>query len=289
MVNICYICLTLITNAMKLRFYLLTFVIAGLSSMSLSAQDKYEGQWPEGEGILYSHESGLIFGTFIKGRPEGRCVCYLPNGEVYWGEYRKGKATGHGRIYRDNGIVVSGNYRNGRYHGVDTLYRADGTVHVGRFRNGKLKDRIYDSKTDASGKVFSKPSYPQVDFRRRQEEFLRDQEIRWEERNLALREKAGLVNPKFQGGDVDDFALWVNSQVVVPMTGRSSGDSRMVIVEFTVMKDGSVADVHAVFGSDPVLNEEAVKVVKRSPKWTPGEQHGEKKNVRMSVPVMFAL
>lgn len=274
---------------MKLRFYLLTLVIAGLSSMSLSAQDKYEGHWPEGEGILYSQENGLIFGTFIKGRPEGRCVCYLPNGEVYWGEYRKGKATGHGRIYRDNGIVVSGNYRNGRYHGIDTLYRADGTVHVGRFRNGKLKERIYDSKTDASGKVFSKPSYPQVDFRRRQEEFLRDQEIRWEERNLALREKAGLVNPKFQGGHVDDFALWVNSQVVVPTTVRSSGDSRMVIVEFTVMKDGSVADVHAVFGSDPVLNEEAVKVVNRSPKWTPGEQHGEKKNVRLSVPVMFSL
>lgn len=274
---------------MKLRFYLLTLVIAGLSSMSLLAQDKYEGQWPEGEGILYSQDKGLIFGTFINGRPEGRCVCYKPNGEVYWGDYRKGKATGQGKIYRDNGIVVSGGYRNGRYHGVDTLYRADGTIHVGRYRNGKLKERIYDSKSAPADAKLAKPGYPQIDFRRRQEDFLREQEIRWEERNIALREKAGLVNPKFQGGDVDDFALWVNSQVVYPMTGRASQESRMVIVEFVVMKDGSVSDVHAIFGSDPVLNEAAVKAVSGSPKWTPGEQNGEKKNVRLSVPVMFSL
>lgn len=274
---------------MKARFYLSTLAVAVLSSVSLFAQDLYEGRWPEGEGILYSHENGLIFGTFINGRPEGVCVCYQPDGEVYWGEYRKGKATGQGRIYRDNGIVVSGQYRNGRYHGVDTLYRADGTIYIGRFRKGKLKEGIYDSRTDASDRTFIKPSYPQVDFRRRQEEFLRDQEIRWEERNLALREKAGLVSPKFHGGDIDDFALWVNSQVTYPVKGRESGDSRMVIVEFTVMKDGTVADVHAVFGSDTMLNEEAVKVVSRSPKWTPGEHRGEKKNIRLSVPVMFAL
>lgn len=277
------------TNAMKPRFYLLTLVVAVLSSMSLFAQDQYEGRWPEGEGILYSQENGLIFGTFINGKPEGRCVCYLPNGEVYWGEYKKGKATGQGRIYRDNGIVVSGTYKNGRYHGVDTLYRADGTIHVAKYRNGKMKSRIYDSKQVADGRKFHKPAYPQVDFKRRQEEFLRDQELRWEERNLALREKAGFINPKFQGGTVDDFALWVNSQVGYPMTGRASNESRMVIVEFTVQRDGSVTDVHAVFGSNPSLNEEAVKAVSRSPQWTPAHQHGETKSVRLSVPVMFTL
>ena len=84
-----------------------------------------------------------------------------------------------------------------------------------------------------------------------QEEFLREQELRWEERNLALREKAGFINPKFQGGTVDDFALWVNSQVGYPMTGRASNESRMVIVEFTVMKDGS-GNVHSI---DAVLSD----------------------------------
>ena len=73
------------------------------------------------------------------------------------------------------------------------------------------------------------------------------------------------------------------------MADRSGRESRTVIVEFIVLKDGTVSDAHAIFGSDPVLNEAAVKAVEKSPKWTPGEQNGEKKNVRLTVPVVFAL
>ena len=104
----------------------------------------------------------------------------------------------------------------------------------------------------------------------------------------ALR-KAGLVAPRFQGGDVDDFALWVNSQVVYPIRDRAERNSRTVIVEFTVLRDGSVADAHVIFGSDPVLNEQAVKAVMKSPKWTPAEQNGQTRSVRMNVPVVFDL
>ena len=80
---------------MKTRFTLLTLVVAVLSSVSLSAQNsvadqvRYEGHWPNGEGILYSGRDGLIIGTFQEGRAEGRCICYKPNGEVYWGDFKK--------------------------------------------------------------------------------------------------------------------------------------------------------------------------------------------------------
>lgn len=284
---------------MKLNVYtFLILTVTVFSSVSLSAQDyrviqredyRFEGEWPSGDGILYSYDKGLVLGTFRKGKPDGKCVCYKPNGEVYWGEFRRGKVTGHGRIYRDNGIVVSGGYRKGRYHGIDTLYRSNGTMHVGKYRNGKLISRISDTRELKGVMKVDKPNYPQIDLRRRQEDFLKELELIWEERNLMIIRKAGLVNPKFQGGDVEDFALWVNSQIDYPLTGRASQESRMVIVEFTVLKDGSVANVHAVFGSDPVLNEAAEKAVSRSPKWDPGEQHGEKKNVRLSVPIVFSI
>ena len=270
---------------------------------SISAQDytykvisregsRYEGEWPTGYGVLYSYEDGLILGDFHKGKPHGKCVCYRPNGEVYWGDYKKGKATGNGRIYRDNGIVVAGGYRKGKYHGIDTLYRADGRMVVGKFRKGKMVSAIKNTPPGMDSykiKTGDKPEYPRVDLRMRHEEFLKELELIWEERNLALARKAGLIAPKFQGGDIDDFALWVNSQVVYPMADRSGRESRTVIVEFIVLKDGTVSDAHAIFGSDPVLNEAAVKAVSKSPKWTPGEQNGEKKNVRLSVPVEFSL
>ena len=280
---------------MKIKFTLLTLVVAMLSSVSLFAQDqrsisdyandRYDGQWPEGEGILYSYKDGLIIGTFSKGKAEGKCVCYLPNGEVYWGDFKKGKATGYGRIYRDNGIVMAGQYKNGRYHGIDTLYRSNGTIVIGKFKNGKLKSRI-TSEGDAH--VAKKPDYPRVDLKRKQEDFLKELEILWEERNIRLREKAGLVSPKFQGGGVEDFALWVNSKVEYPESVSLRDGSRTVIVEFTVRTDGSVSDVHAVFGSNTVLNDAAVAAVSKSPKWEPAEHRGEKRSVRMTVPVVFS-
>ena len=266
--------------------------VAVLSSVSLSAQNsvadqvRYEGHWPNGEGILYSGRDGLIIGTFQEGRAEGRCICYKPNGEVYWGDFKKGKATGNGRIYRDNGIVIAGQYKNGKYHGIDTLYRTNGSVFVGKFKNGKMKSRISDHKT-VPASMKGKPQYPRVDLRIKQEDFLRDLELLWEERNLRLRESAGLVHPTFQGGGLDDFALWVNSRVETPIAELARGTSRTVLVEFTVDVDGSLSDIHAVFGSNPTLNEAAEKAVAKSPKWHPAEHKGERRSVRLTVPVVF--
>lgn len=288
-----------------IRIFLMLAVIV-LPSISLSAQDyrvinrdeyRYEGEWPAGYGVLYSYKDGLVMGTFQKGKPSGKCVCYKPNGEVYWGDYKKGKATGKGRIYRDNGIVVTGDYKNGKYHGTDTLFRSDGSTLVLKCRNGKVKGVIcHEEDSPESGMikknrppVAEKPAYPMVDLRPRQEEFLRELELIWEERNLMMIRKAGLIPPRFQGGGIDDFALWVNSQVVYPVGNRIERSTRTVIVEFIVLSDGSVSDAHAIFGSDPVLNEAAVNAVMKSPRWTPGEQNGQKRNVRMNVTVVFDL
>lgn len=274
---------------MKRIFTLLTLMAAMLSSESIFAQDvlRYEGQWPKGDGILYSSKDGLILGTFSKGVAEGKCVSYLPNGEVYWGEYKKGKATGLGRIYRDNGIVFVGEFKNGKGHGVDTLYRNDGTVMVGKFKKGKLKSRILDTRREVCPMPL-KPEYPHISLKHRQEEFLGELEVQWQMRNLELTTAAGLIHPKFNGGTVDDFALWVNSQVVYPRSFVRSETSRTVLVEFTVTEDGSLSDIHAVFGSNPELNEAAVVAVSKSPKWEPGEFDGKKRSVRLTVPVVFA-
>lgn len=252
---------------------------------------RYEGEWPSGYGVLYSYEDGLILGDFHKGKPHGRCVCYKPNGEVYWGDFKKGKATGKGRIYRDNGVVVAGEYKNGKYHGIDTIYRSDGTMLIGKFRKGKLVSQVPETAHGMDKQMTyrpeDKPQYPRVDLRMRHENFLKELELLWDERSMVIARRAGLIAPKFQGGGINDFALWVNSQIIYPLADRANSNSRMVVVEFVVLRDGSVADVHAVFGSDPVLNELAEKAVQKSPKWTPGEQNGEKRNVRMTVAIDF--
>lgn len=287
------------TNAMRTNRMILMLVAAMLLSASLFAQDqravalsdgaRYEGEWPKGEGVLYSHDDGLVLGTFVKGKPDGKCVCYKPNGEVYWGDFRNGKATGRGYLFRDNGIVIIGDYRNGRYHGLDTIYRADGSVYVGRFKNGKLKERVYENPSVPDNMLAKKPSYPRIDFRHRQEEFLNDMEIRWDNKALGIKQPAGFIYPRFQGGSIEDFTYWVNSKVEYPSATTLRGTSRTVLVEFTVLTDGSVTDVHAVFGTNKALNEAAEKAVSKSPKWEPAEQDGEKMSVRMTIPVVFNM
>ncbi len=60
-----------------------------------------------------------------------------------------------------------------------------------------------------------------------------------------------------------------------------------MFLTFIVEKDGSVSNVTVVKGVDPLLDDEAVKVISESPKWTPGLQRGEPVRVRYSIPLNF--
>ena len=55
---------------------------------------RYEGQWPEGKGVLCSYRHGLVFGTFKEGVPDGICINYGPGGRTYWGPIVDGHRTG---------------------------------------------------------------------------------------------------------------------------------------------------------------------------------------------------
>ena len=132
-----------------------------------------------------------------------------------------------------------------------------------------------------------KPAYPRIDLKQRHEDFLRTLELDWENRNAAIRHKAGLTNPKFQGGELSDFTYWVNSRLNYSAVEGIKDDVRIVVVEVVVAKDGTVRAVHALVGTNQQLNDEAVRVVKTSPKWTPAEYDGEKRNVKLSIPVLF--
>ncbi len=249
----------------------------------------YEGEWPKGEGVLYSQEDGLIIGTFEKGKPHGKCICYKPNGDVYWGDFKKGRATGHAYLFNESGNVIAGGFKNGRFHGIDTTYKVDGSLYIAKYRNGKHKERIYKDKIVPDEINDKKPSYPRIDFRHRQEEFLKELEVAWQNYYIGIKLPTSFIHPKFQGGNVDDFTLWVNSHVEYPSSENLRGLSRTVLVEFTVLEDGSVTDVHAVFGSNTILNAAAEKAVSSSPKWEPAEHKGEKVSARMTIPVVFNM
>ena len=95
--------------------------------------------------------------------------------------------------------------------------------------------------------------------------------------------------PKFNGGDANEFSKWVNSRLVYPEIAKENGLSGRVTLSFTIKADGTLSDVKVLRGVDPSLDQEAVRVVKSSPKWTPGKQRDRTVAVSFTFPVIFQL
>ena len=97
------------------------------------------------------------------------------------------------------------------------------------------------------------------------------------------------AKPRFQDGDVGQFSHWVNENLKYPQKAVKDSLQGRVTLQFTIEKDGSVTDVRVLRGCAPILDEEAVRVVSQSPKWTPGYVKGEPVRVVFNFPVVFQL
>ncbi|MDR3695040.1 energy transducer TonB [Mucilaginibacter sp.] len=62
-----------------------------------------------------------------------------------------------------------------------------------------------------------------------------------------------------------------------------------VIVSFMVEKDGSLSDYKVEKSLGTKFDTEALRVLKKSPKWIPGRLKGKPVRVRYSVPVNFTI
>ena len=97
------------------------------------------------------------------------------------------------------------------------------------------------------------------------------------------------TKPSFYGGDANEFSKWVNSRLVYPEKARELGLQGRVTLQFTIGTDGRVSAVKVLKGADPLLDEEAVRVVSSSPQWTPGKQRDRAVKVSYTFPVIFRL
>ena len=95
--------------------------------------------------------------------------------------------------------------------------------------------------------------------------------------------------PGFNGGDANEFAKWVNENLVYPKEAYEAKVQGRVTLSYVVGEDGSVSDVRVLRGANELLDAEAVRVVSMSPKWTPGKRDGKPVKVTFTFPVIFQL
>lgn len=82
---------------------------------------------------------------------------------------------------------------------------------------------------------------------------------------------------------------WVYTYIKYPEEAIDKGIQGTVTVSFVVTASGDVTDVTVVKGVDPLLDDEAVKVISVSPRWKPGKIRGKKVATRITIPVEFRL
>lgn len=94
--------------------------------------------------------------------------------------------------------------------------------------------------------------------------------------------------PQFPGGN-EAMYKYLGRSIDYPSTARRMGIDGRVFVQFVIEKDGTVSNVQTIKGIGAGCDEEASRVIKKMPKWTPGKQRGVPVKVRMIIPVFFKL
>ena len=99
------------------------------------------------------------------------------------------------------------------------------------------------------------------------------------------------VRPSFLGSQDPRVFLqkWVYTYMKYPQEAVKNGIQGRVLVDFIIDETGKVRDVKVLKGADPLLDEEAVRIVSASPQWKPGRVRGQKVKSEMSLYVEFRL
>ncbi len=95
------------------------------------------------------------------------------------------------------------------------------------------------------------------------------------------------IESEYPGGR----AAWIRFLIKTlsyPQVAQDNEIQGTVVVQFIVDKEGVVSDVAAISGPEE-LRSEAVRVIKRSGKWTPAVQNGRKVKSYKKQPIVFRL
>jgi TonB family protein len=96
------------------------------------------------------------------------------------------------------------------------------------------------------------------------------------------------IQPEFPGG-MKGWGEYLQSALKYPEEAKNNKITGKVILTFIVLKNGSITDIKVLRGIGAGADEEAIRVVKESPKWKPGILKGEPVNVAYTMPIFFQL
>jgi protein TonB len=95
------------------------------------------------------------------------------------------------------------------------------------------------------------------------------------------------IDAQYPGG-LEAWRAFLYRRLVYPQEAVDEGKQGTVHVQFIVDKEGNVSDVNAISGP-PELYAAAVSVIKKSGRWEPGIQNGQRVKSYKTQPITFKL
>jgi periplasmic protein TonB len=96
------------------------------------------------------------------------------------------------------------------------------------------------------------------------------------------------VKPEFPDG-LNALMKYLARNIKYPAIAREAGIQGRVTARFVVGKDGMIKDITILRGIGGGCDEEALRVIKSMPNWTPGQNNGKPVNVVFTLPINFTL
>jgi TonB family protein len=94
--------------------------------------------------------------------------------------------------------------------------------------------------------------------------------------------------PQFPGGE-KKLSSYLSNQIKYPDPEYQRGIEDRVVCAFIVDREGNIHNIEVIEGENEALNREAVRVLSTMPKWEPGENEGQKVNVKCLLPIEFKI
>ena len=95
--------------------------------------------------------------------------------------------------------------------------------------------------------------------------------------------------PEYPGG-MQKMVSFLSENVSYPRNMKENDIGGRVYLKFIIDTSGSISGINIVKSSGfSEFDEEAIRVVKKMPKWVPGQQNGKKVNAYFNLPINYML
>lgn len=212
---------------------------------------------------------------------DGAFVYYYENGQKSEEKtFVDGKTEGFVYHYYENGTLS---------HSVNTIHNLYEGTELRYFENGQLSSEVYylNDKYEGLCKWYYENGLPSS-----VETYKADSLISYE-LYLETGEKDTLtstpnVDAEFPGG-LTNLKRYLASNIIYPEYALKHNIEGKVYLQFVVGKNGDIANVTIKKSAHILLDQEAVRVVEKMPKWRPAKYHNRTISTVYNLPVTFRL